>query len=431
MVENYFNLGRPVAYLRRSTPTLSKNKFERNSAFVNGGAIYNKKNSNLTISGDRTDGGGIYISTGPVVNLNSGEFSHNNAVNGGGIYQFDNSELTATYCSFSENTASTDGGGIYAYKAISTIENCSFEDNTATGNGGGVFILNPKQDLQSNISSFNLNSFKSNIAFQGSALFIDRTTNYSNNTFVLNNLFAENHATDKGVVYMQGNNNNTIFNHNTVTNNTAAYLISGVCYEDDGFFSNEFKNNIIYEAMSDVYITSTYQLPTYYLTLAGINYLNNDNNYNPNPIPGFVSITDYHLSSSSPCIDPTGSDNSATQTSTDLDGNTRIINIKTDFGCYEYGSTSPARKSKPNPSLSDKDISIYPNPATDYIVINTSSEQYIDISIYALSGQRVYISENSLINGEKIISLSGFKPGAYIIKLQTQDSSISERIIIQ
>ena len=76
-------------------------------------------------------------------------------------------------------------------------------------------------------------------------------------------------------------------------------------------------------------------------------------------------------------------------------------------------------------------ISLYPNPATDFLIINTSSEQNIDISIYNISGQRVYFSENSRINGEELISLSDFKPGVYIIKLQTQNNSIAKRIIVQ
>jgi len=39
--------------------------------------------------------------------------------------------------------------------------------------------------------------------------------------------------------------------------------------------------------------------------------------------------------------------------------------------------------------------------------------------------------KNSQINGEKIISLSDFKPGAYIVKLQNQNTSLNKRIIIE
>ncbi len=118
-------------------------------------------------------------------------------------------------------------------------------------------------------------------------------------------------------------------------------------------------------------------------------------------------------------------------TTIDLDGFQRIMNGTTDYGCYEFGSTPPARRSDPNSLVANDDITIYPNPATDFLIINTASEQNVDISIYSMSGQRVYLSESCLISGEKIISISDIKPGVYIIKLQTQNTSINKRIIIQ
>ncbi|RLD41315.1 MAG: hypothetical protein DRI86_13625 [Bacteroidetes bacterium] len=78
-----------------------------------------------------------------------------------------------------------------------------------------------------------------------------------------------------------------------------------------------------------------------------------------------------------------------------------------------------------------ENISIYPNPATDFLIINTTSEQNMAISIYSTSGQRVYLSKSCLISGEKTISLSDIKPGVYFIKLQTQNTTINKRIIIQ
>jgi hypothetical protein len=55
----------------------------------------------------------------------------------------------------------------------------------------------------------------------------------------------------------------------------------------------------------------------------------------------------------------------------------------------------------------------------------------MDIYIYSASGQRVYLSENNLISGEKTIFLSEIKPGVYFIKLQTQNNTINKRIIVQ
>ncbi len=416
----------------------SENTFEENTTQASGGGISIHRNSTVTMESNQfinnisnINGGGIYIgfSPGPEVIINYCQFSGNSAVNGGGIY-LSESELDIKHSSFSENTSSTDGGGIYVLNSISIIENCTFEGNITTGNGGGVFMKDPKEFLQTDISTINLNAFKINTAYQGSALYLDRTYNYANNTKVLNNLFAENHAIDNGVVYMQGDNTNTVFNHNTVSNNTTNVLVNGVCVEKETYFPAFFYNNIIYVAILDVCVMDPFiGYPTNYTTIAGDNYLNYDNNYNYNPSPAFVSTIDYHLLSGSPCINV--GINSAPMTTNDLDGNLRVSNNITDYGCYDYGSTPPARKSNPNSSNLNESITIYPNPANDFLIINTSSEQNINISIYTLSGQRVYLSESSLINDEKIISLSDFKPGAYIIKLQTQNTTLNKRIIIK
>ena len=330
-------------FICNSSPTdFENNTFENNTADNQGGGIYIRTNSTLDIVNNvfsenqsYSDGGGVYNISGLDVTIGGCQFEENNAVNGGGIYLA--SESYIENCVFNSNIASSNGGGIYITYSESEIIYCSFEENTATANGGGIYMDDPVG------SSINLSSFESNTASQGGALYYFRNNNYQNFTEVLNNLFVENHATDKGVVYMQGDNTNTIFNHNTISNNTAAYWISGVCVEDDNYFPYEFKNNIIYEAIVDILIISgqyAFQRPSNYLTLASINYLNLDNTNNPNPVPGFVSSSDYHLSSTSIlCID--AGDNSATKTSTDLDGNNRIIdgNINgyyTDYGCYEY-----------------------------------------------------------------------------------------------
>lgn len=334
-----------------SEPIISNNSFERNFAYENGGAIYIKNGSNVNMENNtfsnnqaNTDGGGIYICTSSIATLNRNQFEVNSAINGGGI-NVNSGELNSINCTFSENTASSDGGGIYIYGSASSIYNCTFESNTATGNGGGVYLNDPQ------LSSIDLNSFKSNTAYQGSALYYLRIA-YNNPQSVKNNLFAENHATNMATVYLQGNNNNTVFNHNTVSNNTAGtyFWVPGVCIEKDGFeplvnaTNFNFYNNIIYETWSDIVVVFDaggnllLQIPSTYSIYAGLNYRNNDNNNpsNPNPVPGFVSSSDYHLNSSSPCIDAGTNLINPFITTLDLDGNQRINNGTTDFGCYEY-----------------------------------------------------------------------------------------------
>jgi predicted outer membrane repeat protein len=348
-----------------SNPTFTNNSFTGNSCANIGGAISVQQNSNVVFENNAfmdnqsiTDGGGIY-STSSNITLLSCQFTNNNTdANGGGICIYGSVSIIQN-CTFSENTASLDGGGIYIYESVSTIEKCILENNTATGNGGGVFMYDPAYDNAHFINtSMNLNSFKYNTAFQGSALYLFRQsnpqlyTNYQKNAYILNNLFAENLATDMGTVYFQGNNNNTVFNHNTVTHNSAVnyFWIPGVCVDFEANFpdvnspNKNFHNNIIYEFWADIVIVFDVnnnlllQNPFNYSILAGLNYLNRDNNNpsNPNPSPGFISSTDYHLTSSSPCIDSGTNLIYPYITTLDLDGTQRIVNGTTDFGCYEY-----------------------------------------------------------------------------------------------
>lgn len=328
-----------------SNPTISNNTIEENVGFSVGGGVYIKSGSDVTLeeniflrNSSYENGGALYCASTLTNPINDCQFSENSAVNGGGAY-LNGADLEFVNCILTSNTASNHGGGIYVLNSISAIEKCFFEENSASENGGGIYMNDPLGGYGIIPSSINLNSFKSNTAYHGSALYYFRvsdpniSTNYQYPAKVLNNLFVENHATVWGVVFLQGNNNNTIFNHNTVSNNTADTWISGVCVEKEAYFplvtayNKNFHNNIIYEAVVDLLMIETFSSPTNYTTLTNFNHFHQSN-------PGFS--TDYHLSSTSPCKD--AGDNLAPMTSTDLDGNQRIWNGNTDNGCYEYGS---------------------------------------------------------------------------------------------
>ncbi|QIY90611.1 T9SS type A sorting domain-containing protein [Chryseobacterium gallinarum] len=73
-------------------------------------------------------------------------------------------------------------------------------------------------------------------------------------------------------------------------------------------------------------------------------------------------------------------------------------------------------------SVSKKTVGIYPNPATDYIHINTQ-ESMKEVNIYSSSGQKVMTSEISRIN---IQSLS---PGIYFVEIKTSGQSVIRKIV--
>ncbi|OYT11575.1 MAG: hypothetical protein B6I18_03560 [Bacteroidetes bacterium 4572_112] len=289
---------------------------------------------------------------------------------GGAIYIRSFSDLEIRECDIFENVAMGHGGAIAVFdNSNPLIEKNAIHINYAGHKGGGLSIINASSPSIKGNRLYENESDKG-----GGAIFVGTVGGSSCSPNIIGNVISKNSTNGVNNTHGEGG---AIF----------------ICNSKSKLIDNTIDNN------------------------------------NPNPIPGFISSTDYHLSSASPCINV--GFNSVPMTTIDLDGFQRIMNGTTDYGCYEFGSTPPARRSDPNSLVANDDITIYPNPATDFLIINTASEQNVDISIYSMSGQRVYLSESCLISGEKIISISDIKQGVYIIKLQTQNTSINKRIIIQ
>lgn len=83
-----------------------------------------------------------------------------------------------------------------------------------------------------------------------------------------------------------------------------------------------------------------------------------------------------------------------------------------------------------NTTLSTKDIStvktqisIYPNPASDFITVKSDSEVK-NIVIYDISGKRV----NSF-SGVNSINVKSLLPGAYLMKIETKEGTTTKKII--
>ncbi len=107
--------------------------------------------SNLTIAnGDAyvEDGGGIYVHSSAMLNLNNCTVCDNYALHGGGI--FNRGTMTLNNCTVSHNGAGGDGGGIYNVVTM-TLNNCTVSGNSAgngtDGGGGGIYDLCAKTTL--------------------------------------------------------------------------------------------------------------------------------------------------------------------------------------------------------------------------------------------------------------------------------------------
>ena len=77
--------------------------------------------------------------------------------------------------------------------------------------------------------------------------------------------------------------------------------------------------------------------------------------------------------------------------------------------------------------LQGKNISIYPNPATDYIMTLTSGKG--NLYIYDITGKLV--KSTVIFNPTQVIDVSNLTKGVYIVKMSTPEKNFTEKLVIQ
>jgi hypothetical protein len=75
----------------------------------------------------------------------------------------------------------------------------------------------------------------------------------------------------------------------------------------------------------------------------------------------------------------------------------------------------------------EKTFDIYPNPVSDYLLINVVEDTPFDITLYNVYGQKIYY--RPCYSGDQTISFSSYPPGIYFLLLQTEQGSITKKII--
>lgn len=103
-----------------------------------------------------------------------------------------------------------------------------------------------------------------------------------------------------------------------------------------------------------------------------------------------------------------------------------VLNNNDWFG-LSFGSRRPFIPTEANVNLSVKDIAkesfrIYPNPASDFIMIDTTNK-IEKVALYSVTGQQVLTAVNNKINIQNLPS------GVYVVEIQTDKSVISKKII--
>jgi hypothetical protein len=220
---------------------------------------------------------------------------------GGAIYStLSNSLLVANSCSFGGN-----GGGA----AFSALTGCIVSNNAAPfGDGGGLYFGTANNSLIS-----------SNSASLGGGAY----SNVLNNCVLKNNFSIANGG---------GAESSVLINCTVVSNSTPSDNGGG-----GGIDGGSASNSIIYYNFSGkgpnfLNTKLIYYCCTTPLSAGGIGNITNE--------PALVNLAggDYHLQSNSPCIN--SGNNTYVSTTTDLDGNPRIVGGTVDIGAYEYQTPS-------------------------------------------------------------------------------------------
>jgi alkaline phosphatase len=363
-----------------SSPTISNCVITGNYAADDGGGIFCDNGSEAEISnctvndneaGDR--GGGMYCRDSNST-IRDCDVNSNDATMGGGLY-YTASEPLVEDCTISDNESSgsgsaPDGGGIYCLSSNATIINCIISDNSTGDDGGGIFCDNGSEaEISSCTISGNdagdkgggmycrdSNSIikdsdvSSNDAGTGSGLYYTSCEPLVERCTISDNETTGGSSADGGGIYLLSSNATIISSiiSDNISDDDAGgiYCLTGSDAEItnctvSGNQADDKGGGIYCKSGSDPAITNCIVWGNTSTTGSQIHTATStpvvsysdveggwSGNYNINTDPAFkdAANSDYHLLSSSPCID-VGDPNANYDEQTDIDGDERVKDI--------------------------------------------------------------------------------------------------------
>jgi alpha-tubulin suppressor-like RCC1 family protein len=76
-------------------------------------------------------------------------------------------------------------------------------------------------------------------------------------------------------------------------------------------------------------------------------------------------------------------------------------------------------------------LTLYPNPASNYITVISDNENITGIEIYNVMGQMVYNALSSFKNKEATVNVSSLPDGVYMMRLLSNGNSLNKEFIVQ
>ncbi|MFO7789350.1 MAG: T9SS type A sorting domain-containing protein [Bacteroidales bacterium] len=78
--------------------------------------------------------------------------------------------------------------------------------------------------------------------------------------------------------------------------------------------------------------------------------------------------------------------------------------------------------------VADKDLTVYPNPATTQINIDAKTDGVV--SVYTMQGKKM-LSSRHHANSKQTINISRLPKGLYVIKFKSNDGKVSvEKLVV-
>jgi len=469
------------------------NLFENKA--IGGGAIFSQeselevKNSEITNNKAHSGGGGICQIEGNMslvsnyIAYNTAVLIGNSSIGGGVVIAGEAAQATIEGCDFNENTANGGGGVAVVEGAQATIEECNFNENTADLGGGlalGQFVGQIKRC-----------NFNENTADLGGAIYSGESELDMTESSILNNAAS----ISGGGIYSSGGSLN-IFQ--TYLQNNTANVSGGALYNENSNFtqlysclltnnSAQVQGSAIMNFQTDLYLTrvtvadngekaishvhGNQALMTVKVSIIwnngnhtlsdnidcytanpdlvnigcsdiqgssvwNVNILGNNNFSVIDADPLFVDPagSDYHLTSSSPAIDPPCA---SFRIRVDIEG-TPVFGDYFDMGCYEYVEyKSPQMPfAENNTNTNTNTFTIYPNPVQKDGIINMmpdeemATEEAFVVELYSILGVRVMQKTTS----DFWFSLpENISAGQYFLRIYSTDytKTKSFKIVVQ
>lgn len=444
----YVNSGTVILISSMINGNLADNRGEGGGLYVSLGGMLTLTNSEVSgNSAGYGDGGGLYVDFGTAI-LNNSTVSENSAGYGGGLY-VSSGTLTLTNSTVSRNSSSHNhGGGLCVSSSTVTLTDSTVNGNTSNGEGGGLYILNSEVILTDSTVNGNsayifgggglsihdsalrlTNSMVSGNSIDigdGGGLYVYTGTVAIDNSTIIGNLAS----TEGGGVYVLFGT--VTMTNSTVSGNSANYGGGIYVYCDMVTLTNStVSGNSAFYNGGGIYIDSDSGVVTLNNTIMAFNHAKGDGQdvYGSwtgrgslvGGVPGFVRDPsagsdglwgtddddpgDLRLRADGFAVNwgknELALDEEGNPLTTDLDGNSRVVDGKVDAGAYEYQEeAAPGRES---PSLEVTELSDVMD-AYDGVVTFREALLYAGLED---TGSEVTFSNSLFADGPAAIVLDG------------------------